>query len=217
MIPGTLNVACCIPVITEALIFITEVKVEPLTLFGMLTSSAVGAYFGAGIIAHFSEQRIRLVMGIALFVTAFLMVAGMQGWMPVGGEEIGLTGGKLIFGIVANFILGALMTAGIGLYAPCMALVYFLGMHPLIAFPLMMGSCAVLMPVASYRFIKEQAYAVKASMAITIFGVVGVFIAAYIVKSLPLEILRYLVICVILYTSVAMLRSYLKGNSVGQK
>jgi uncharacterized membrane protein YfcA len=114
---------------------------------------------------------------------------------------------------VANFILGALMTAGIGLYAPCMALVYFLGMSPRIAFPLMMGSCAVLMPVASYRFIKEQAYAVKASMAITIFGVVGVIIAAYIVKSLPLEILRYLVIVVILYTSVAMLRSFLKGRS----
>jgi uncharacterized membrane protein YfcA len=212
MIPGILNVGCCIPVITEALIFIDKVAVEPITLFSMLVSSAVGAYFGAGIIAHFSAQRIRLVMGVALLATAFLMLCGLMGWMPVGGEDIGLSGGKLIFGIVANFVLGALMTAGIGLYAPCMALVYFLGMSPLVAFPLMMGSCAVLMPVASYRFIKEAAYNRKASLAITVLGVIGVFIAAYIVTSLPLGTLRWLVIGVVLYTSGAMLYSYSKNK-----
>jgi uncharacterized membrane protein YfcA len=212
VIPGILNVGCCIPVIAEALIFIDKVAVEPVTLFSMLISAAVGAYFGAGIIAHFSAQRIRLVMGLALLVTAFLMICGIMGWMPIGGEAIGLSGGKLIFGIVANFVLGALMTAGVGLYAPCMALVYFLGMSPLVAFPLMMGSCAVLMPVASYRFIKEAAYNRKASMAITVLGVVGVLIAAYIVTSLPLGTLRWLVIAVVLYTSGAMLYSYSKGK-----
>lgn len=218
MIPGVLNVGCCVPVIMEALIFIKKVEVEPLTLFGMLSASAVGAYVGAGIISRISEQSIRLVMGSALFVTAFLMVAGIMNWMPVGGEAIGLSGPKLIFAIVANFVLGAMMTAGIGLYAPCMALVYFLGMSPLVAFPLMMGSCAVLMPVASYRFIKEGAYNRKASMAITLGGVVGVIIAAYIVTSLPLGVLRWLVVMVVLYTSVTMLRSYQKGRAeIGQK
>jgi uncharacterized membrane protein YfcA len=212
MIPGVLNVGCCIPVITEAIIFIDKVAVEPITLFSMLFASAVGAYFGAGIVSHFSEQKIRLVMGVALIITAFLMLAGIQGWMPAGGEAIGLTGGKLVFGIVANFILGALMTAGIGLYAPCMALVYLMGMSPLVAFPLMMGSCAVLMPVASYRFIKEKAYNRKASMAITVLGVIGVFIAAYIVTSLPLGTLRWLVIAVVLYTALAMLNSYRKAK-----
>ncbi len=216
LIPGVLNIGCCIPVIAEALIFIGEIKVEPVTLFGLLFAAALGAYFGAGIIAHFSAQRIRLIMGAALFITAFLMLAGMMGWMPAGGTEIGLEGGKLIGAIIANFILGALMTAGIGLYAPCMALVYFMGMSPIVAFPIMMGSCALLMPVASYRFIKEGAYNIKASWGIMIGGVVGVYIAAYIVKSLPLDILRWLVICVILYTSLVMLNSYRKGREAGE-
>lgn len=211
-IPGILNVGCCIPVITEALIFIEKVEVEPITLFSMLVASAIGAYFGAGIISRISEQKIRLIMGFALFVTAILMIFGMAGLMPVGGEAVGLTGAKLVVAIVCNFILGVLMTAGIGLYAPCMALVYMLGMSPLVAFPIMMGSCAMLMPVASFRFIKEGAYNRKASFGIMVGGIVGVFIAAYLVTSLPLFWLRILVICVIFYTSFIMLRAYFKGR-----
>ncbi len=99
------------------------------------------------------------------------------------------------------------MTAGIGLYAPCMALVYALGLSPQVAFPIMMGSCAFLMPPASIRFIKEGAYNRKAAMAMAIPGIVAVLIAAFIVKSLPLDTLRWLVILVILYTATVMLRS----------
>ncbi|MDR2741592.1 MAG: sulfite exporter TauE/SafE family protein [Treponema sp.] len=208
IIPGTLNVACCIPVILEALLFIREVSVEPVTLFTMLVASTVGAYLGAGIVARLPEQKIRLFMGIALLVTGFLMLAGMLNWMPSGGEAVGLTGAKLIIAIVASFVLGALMTAGIGLYAPCMALVYLLGMSPLVAFPIMMGSCAMLMPVASFKFIKEGAYSRKTSMAFTFAGALGVFIAVYLVISLPLTILRWLVIAVLVYTSASLIWTY---------
>lgn len=48
------------------------------------------------------------------------------------------------------------MTVGVGLYAPCMAMVYMLGMTPLAAFPIMMCSCAGLQPVASINFIRES-------------------------------------------------------------
>jgi uncharacterized membrane protein YfcA len=113
----------------------------------------------------------------------------------------------LIIAVIANFFLGALMTVGIGLYAPCMALVFALGMSPQVAFPIMMGSCAFLMPPASVRFIWAGAYNRKATIAMAIPGVVAVFIAAFIVKSLPLEVLRWVVIVVILYTSVVMLRA----------
>ncbi|MBU5678212.1 sulfite exporter TauE/SafE family protein [Alkaliphilus sp. MSJ-5] len=213
VIPGTLNVACTIPVVAEAFIFMTVIKVEPITLIGMLAAAALGAWVGAGIVSKLPERIIQFTMGVALFITAFLMFASKVGWMPGGGDAIGLEGGKLIFAIVANFVLGALMTAGIGLYAPCMALVYFLGMSPNIAFPIMMGSCAFLMPVASIKFVKEGAYDRKASLGITIGGAIGVFIAAYIVKSLPLNILGWLVIGVILYTSITMLKSASKAHS----
>lgn len=213
VIPGTLNVACTIPVVAEAFIFMTVIKVEPITLIGMLAAAALGAWVGAGIVSKLPERIIQFTMGVALFITAFLMFASKVGWMPGGGDAIGLEGGKLIFAIAANFVLGALMTAGIGLYAPCMALVYFLGMSPNIAFPIMMGSCAFLMPVASIKFVKEGAYDRKASLGITIGGIIGVFIAAYIVKSLPLNILSWLVIVVILYTSITMLKSARKAHS----
>ncbi|WP_300277138.1 sulfite exporter TauE/SafE family protein [Peptacetobacter sp.] len=215
-IPGMLNVSCTIPVVTEALIFTTTIEVEPITLITMLAAAGIGSYIGAGIISKMDEKKVQLVMGIALFATAILMFLGLP-WidlMPGGGNEIGLTGVKLVIGIVGNFILGALMTAGIGLYAPCMALVYFLGMSPKVAFPIMMGSCAVLMPVASAKFIKEGQFPRKASLAITIGGVIGVFIAAFLVKSLPMDILKVLVIFVILYTSVTMLKPVLSKKQL---
>lgn len=210
-IPGMLNVSCCIPVVTEALLFTTAIEVEPITLVAMLTAAGAGSYIGAGIISRMDEKKIQLVMGIALLATAILMFLGLP-WvnlMPGGGTARGLAGIKLVIGVVGNFVLGALMTAGIGLYAPCMALVYFLGMSPDVAFPIMMGSCAVLMPIASAKFIKEGQFPRKVSLAITIGGVLGVFVAYYIVKSLPMNVLKVLVIIVILYTSYTMLKPVL--------
>lgn len=207
LIPGTLNVGNAIPTIAQAIIFIQIIKVEPVTLLGMLAASAAGALLGAGIVAKWPERNIQFTMGLALLITAGFMLSKMFNIEQEGGIAIGLEGTKLYLAIGINFILGALMTAGIGLYAPCMALVALLGMSPDTAFPIMMGSCALLMPLAGLRFIKEGAYNRRASFAISITGVVGVMIAAFIVKSLPLEYLRWLVVLVVLYTAIAMLRS----------
>lgn len=212
VLPGTLNVANTIPVLIQAIIFITVIEVDPITLVSMLIAAAAGAILGAGIVSKLSENRIRLIMGIALFITAGFMFAGKMNWIQSGGTELGLSNGKLVIAIIVNFILGALMTTGIGLYAPCMALVYALGLSPQVAFPIMMGSCAFLMPPASIRFIREGAYNRKAAMAMAIPGIVAVLIAAFIVKSLPLDTLRWLVIIVILYTSAVMLRAYFKST-----
>jgi uncharacterized membrane protein YfcA len=212
VIPGTMNVAFCIPVIMEGIFYIREVRVEPLTLFSLIGAASVGAFFGSGIVSRLPEQKIRLIMGIALIASAFVMFAGLVGWMPVGGEATGLAGIKLIGATVACLILGSLMTAGIGMYGPTMALVYFLGMSPLVSFPVMMGSCAFLMPVASFRFIKAGAYARKVSMALLIGGVPGILIAVYLITSLPLTVIRWLVIGVLLYTAYSMLRSYAKAK-----
>ena len=216
-LPGLLNVAYTLPVICEAIIFTTVIEVEPLTLISMLVAAAAGSYLGAGIIAKMDEIKIQKVMGIALLLTAVLMVLKQLGLMPGGGDAIGLTGVKLVVGVIGNFILGALMSAGIGLYAPCMALVYFLGLSPQVAFPIMMGSCATLMPVGSIKFIKEGAYPRKAALILSISAVVGVFIAAYLVKSLPLEVLTWLVIVVIFYTSASMLFGASKASKATEK
>lgn len=212
VIPGTLNVGYTIPVMLEALIFIKVIEVDPITLVGMIVSALVGAWIGAGFIAKFSEKKVQKVMGGALIVTGILMFMSQIGFIPSGGEAIGLHGFKLVFAMCVNFVLGVMMTAGIGLYAPCMVLVYFLGMSPKVAFPIMFGSCAFLMPIASIKFIKEGAYNRKASMAFSTIGVVGVLIAAYLVKSLPINILTWLVVGVVFYTAISMLRKALKNN-----
>ena len=213
ILPGTLNVSNTIPVLIQALIFIQIVEVEPITLISMLLSAAAGAILGAGIVAKLSVRKIQLTMGFALLVTAFFMLSGQMQWIQNGGEAIGLTGGKLALAIGANFILGAFMTVGIGLYAPCMALVYALGMSPLVAFPIMMGSCAFLMPPASAKFIKEGAYNRKASVSMAIPGIIAVLIAAFLIKSLPLNTLRWVVIVVIIYTSLVMFKSALNSRN----
>lgn len=211
-LPAMLNVSCAIPNITEALIFLTAIEVDPTTLVSMLIAAGMGSYIGAGIVEKLDEKKIQLAMGIALFITASVIFMGLP-WvnlLPVGGESIGLYGSKLFIGVTLNFIYGALMTAGIGLYAPCMATTYILGMSPKCAFPIMMGSCAVLMPIASTRFIKDGHYPRKTSLWITIGGVVGVFAAAYIFNSMPMNMVKVLCVFVIYYTSYGMLKKALK-------
>lgn len=211
-LPAMLNISCAIPNITEALIFLTAIEVDSTTLVSMLIAAGMGSYIGAGIVEKLDEKKIQLAMGIALFITASVIFMGLP-WvnlLPVGGESIGLYGSKLFIGVTLNFIYGALMTAGIGLYAPCMATTYILGMSPKCAFPIMMGSCAVLMPIASTRFIKDGHYPRKTSLWITIGGVVGVFAAAYIFNSMPMNMVKVLCVFVIYYTSYGMLKKALK-------
>jgi uncharacterized membrane protein YfcA len=146
-------------------------------------------------------------MGLALLVAAVFFVMKNLDKSFQGGDALALTGWQLAAGLAGNFVLGALMEVGVGLYAPCMVLVSLLSMNPTAAFPIMMGSCAFLMPVGSIRFIRSGRYSLRTALGLGIAGVPAVLIAAFIVKSLPLVTLRWLVILVVLYAAVSMLRS----------
>ena len=206
-IPGTLNSGHALPALTEALIFIAAVTVDLTTLVGMIGASILGAWFGAGVVARLPRRAVQLGMGVALASAATLMLAANLHWVPGGGEALGLSGATLVFAVLVNFVLGALMTLGIGLYAPCLILVCLLGMNPLAAFPIMMGSCAALMPVGAMRFIRSRRYSVRAAVSLALGGIPGVLLAAYVVKSLPLAWLRWLVVGVVLYAAGLMLVS----------
>jgi len=204
VIPGTMNVGNTIPTVTQAFIFMTAVEVEPLTLASMSVAAPAGAVLGAGVVSRMSRRKIQLGMGFGLLIVAGMILAGLLKWLPLGGEAIGLTGVKLGIAIVVSFIFGALQTIGVGFYAPCMATVYSLGMHPRVAFPIMMTATAMLMAAGSTRFVKDCACDRKASIALTLAGILGVILAAYIVKSLPLTVLKWVVVGVVLYTSMWM-------------
>ena len=206
-IPGTLNVGHTLPTITQAFIFISIVKVEIPTLLGMIGASVLGAWLGAGVVAGLPRRRIQVGMGCALLAAACFFAMTNLGLFPPGGSTLGLSSPLLWVGIAGNCLLGALMTLGVGLYAPCMILVALLGMNPIAAFPIMMGSCAFLMPVASARFIRKESYSLGPSIGLTLGGLPAVFAAAFLVKSLPMTALRWLVVVVVTYTAAAMLFS----------
>jgi uncharacterized membrane protein YfcA len=212
VIPGTLNVGLAIPTVAQALIYISIVRAEMSTLVLMIGAAVAGAWLGAGVVAGWPRRNIQIGMGIALLFAAALMLGTQLKLFPLGGDDLGVTGARLGIALAGNFALGALMTLGIGLYAPCMILVSLLGMNPTVAFPIMMGSCAFLMPVASIRFIQKQSYSLRAALGLALGGIPAVLLAAYVVRSLPLGAVRWLVVCVVLYTATAMLRSARAGE-----
>lgn len=209
-IPGTLNVGHALPVLTEALIFIAAIVVDPRLLIAMIVASILGAWLGAGVVARMPRRAIQVGMGTALAVAAALFIAANLHWMPVGGNATAFAGTPFLVAVVGNFFLGALMTLGIGLYAPCLIMLSLLGLDPRAAFPIMMGSCAFLMPIGGVRFVRSRRYSTPVALGFAIGGPPAVLIAGYLVKSMPLVWLRWLVVCVVLYAAVMMLTSAMR-------
>lgn len=207
LVPGTLNTGHALPTIAQALIYIAIVTVDFTTLVLLIAAAVAGAWLGAGIVSGFSRRAVQIGMGTALFIAAGFMLASQLQLLPGGGTALALGGVKLGVGLAINFMLGALMTLGIGLYAPCMIMISLLGMDPTAAFPIMMGSCAFLMPIGGLQFVRKGGYDLRAAVGLAIGGIPGVLIAAFIVKSLPLYAVRWLVVIVVVYTASMLLRS----------
>ena len=216
VIPGTLNVGHAPPTLVQALIYIALIEVELKTLVAMIAAAVLGAWLGAGVVAGWDRRRVQIGMGLALLgVAGIMLVRQLQ--LAEGGEATGLAGARLALGVAGNFVLGALMTLGIGLYAPCLILVSLLGMSPITAFPIMMGSCAFLMPIGSLRFLRANSFDAGAAIGLALGGIPAVLVAAYLVKSLPLDAVRWLVVVVVVYTAAAMLRSAARERAVSPR
>ena len=206
-LPGTLNAGHALPTIVQALIYTQSIDVDPTTLIAMIVAAVLGSWLGAGVVSGLPRRKIQAGMGIALLAASVLLVLKVTNVLPSGGAATGLSGGLLVAGFLGNMVLGALMTLGIGLYAPCMILVALLGMNAKAAFPIMMGSCAFLMPIASVRFIRERAVDPRAVVSFALGGIPAVLVAALIVKELPLTYVYWLVVAVVIYTAIGLLRA----------
>ena len=213
LIPGTLNVGHALSTIAQAFIYTKLVPVDATTLILMIVAASLGSWVGVGVVVHWPRRKIQIGMGIALLGAAALMLMTQLNLVPGGGDALGLTGARLGIGLAGNFVLGILMMLGIGLYAPCMILVSLLGMAPTAAFPIMMGSCAFLMPISSVRFVRTRTYDVRATLGLALGGLPGVLVAAYVFQSMSLDAVRWLVVIVVVYTSLNMLTTA-KGEKV---
>jgi uncharacterized membrane protein YfcA len=215
LIPGTLNVGNAIGIIFSALMFVEMIEVDPVLLTSMVVAAGAGAWVAADLVSRLPRRAIQFLMGIALLVAAGFFTVTNVGILPPTGTAMDLAGWRFTIAVAANFILGALMCVGIGNYAPSMALLAFLGMHPIAAYPIMIASDGILIPVASLGFVKSGRYANAVAVGLTIGGTVGVLLALPLVKMLSnhLVVMRWVVTGVITYAAIAMLRSALREKA----
>lgn len=209
-LPGTLNTQCVVPVAVMALSYITAINVGIKTLAVCIVCQVIGAYLGPRFVVKLPERTIKLFVGVGLLVAAFLIFAGQMNWIPSNGTASELYGGKLVLAGFLLFVYGALNNIGIGSYALTMVTVYLLGLNPVAAFPIMMGACTFSVPIGSVQFIKFNEYSRKITLFTSTFGVLGVLVAVFLVKSLNTYMLKWLVIFVLLYSAYTMLGSQLK-------
>jgi uncharacterized membrane protein YfcA len=208
-IPGTMNVGHATPTILEAVLYIIALGglVDTPTIVSMVVAAGLGAWFGAGIVSSWPRQRIQRAMSIALIITAGFMALRMIASLSLREGTIGLSGLSLVIGVVASVVIGSLTSLGIGNYAPTMAVTFLLGMNEKAVFPVMATSAAVILPAAAIRFYRSGRFDRKAALGFTLGGIPGVLIAVYVVKELPLDAVRWLVVAVLLYTSISLYRS----------
>ena len=206
-IPGVLISGYALPTIAQGLIYITLVEVDPVLLVAAIAASVAGALAGAPIALRLPVRSIQLSVGLALLLAGGFFAAANLGMLPAGGAARSLP--PLLFGLamVGSFIIGALMTVGIGFYAPLLAMFSLMGLNPVAVFPIMAGAGALMMPASALRFLKSERIDVKLALSLALGGIPAVLVAAYIVKSLPLATLRWGVVVVVVYTGVVMLRA----------
>lgn len=206
-LPAILNTGYALPTATQAFVFINLVQVDPTLLIACIVAAVAGAVVGAPIVVKLPVRVVQAIVGAALLIASALYAMSNLDMMPAGGDALALEGPLFYGAIGAHFIMGALMTFGIGLYAPSLILLSLFGLNPVAAFPIMMGACAFLMPVSGLKFMKTERIDLKLVLGMAIGGIPAVLLAAFVVKSLPLEALRWGVVVVVLYAALLLLYS----------
>lgn len=207
LIPGTLLVGLALPVVAQAAIFVTVVEVNAAQMVILITSCVAGGWVGAGVVASISRRSIQFALGGSLLAASTLMLIAMLGWIPAGGTATTFPAPAFAIAIVVSVVLGALLTVGVGNYAPSLIVFSLLGMDPRAAFPIMMGSGAFVATIAGVRFVARGRFDRHAALGLAIGGIPGVLVAAWFVRSLPLDALRWVVLIVVIYSAISLLRA----------
>jgi uncharacterized membrane protein YfcA len=215
-IPAILNVGHSLPTFAQSAIFfvILGVHLDPVLLASCIGAAVLGALLGAPLVVRAPVRLLQTVVGIALLVAACLYAMSNLDLMPVGGTATALPTAGLLIAVAVHFLLGALMAFGIGLYAPSLILLSLLGLDPRLAFPIMSGACAFLMPATGFSFMKSKRIDMRLAIGISIGGIPAVLVAALVVKEMPIVWLRWGVVAVVLYAATLLLRSAFRGSTL---
>ncbi|ALT81801.1 MULTISPECIES: sulfite exporter TauE/SafE family protein [Streptococcus] len=208
-IPATLSTAHIIPVLIEALCFITIVEVNLTTLFVMAMASFLGAFVGTRITKNWNTRQVQRVLGILLIVAAFIMFYRLiaNPGASISESAHGLYGIWILVGAMFNFTIGILMTMGLGNYAPELIFFSMLGINPSVALPVMMLDAAVIMSASTTDFIKSGRVNWPGVLGIIIGGSFGVLTAAFFLSKLDINHFKILIVFIALFTGTSLLRS----------
>lgn len=214
LIPSTMLVGHTLPAVAQAIIFLVllGVLVDPALLFGCVLALLMGGLLGVSLVIRAKVWVVQLVVGIALIIAAIMYALTNLHLMPGGGTATGLPLPLMAIAIAANFLFGILLNFGIGNYAPTLVMLSLMGMDPRLSFPIMAAGAALTATGASLRYISIGAIDLRIATGIALGGIPAVLVAAFIVKSMSLELLRWLVVCVVLYAAVVMLKAAVNGS-----
>lgn len=214
LIPSTMLVGHSLPSILQAFIFLIllGLLVDPVLIVGCAIALMFGGLIGAPLVARTRLWLIQLIVAVALLIAAALYTMSNLQLMPVGGTANSLPLNLTVIAIAANFVLGILLNFGIGHYAPSLAMLSLMGLDPRLAFPIMATGGALTIAAAGTRHVLIGHLDLRMATGIVIGGILAVFAAAFIVKELPLEALRWLVTAVVLYAAGLMLHAALTGR-----
>jgi uncharacterized membrane protein YfcA len=217
-IPPTMLVGLTPPAMTESVIFLIllGVMVDPALLFGCAVAVLLGGLVGAPLVARAQVWIVQLVVAIGLVLAAIAYALGNLNLMPAGGTASALPLGLMIAAIAANFVFGVLLNFGVGNYAPTLVTLSLMGMNPRLVFPIMAAGAAMMGAGACVRHIQMKTIDLRVVVGLGLGGIPAVLVAAFLVKEMPLDYLRWLVIVVVLYAAAVMLRASMVGRREGK-
>lgn len=218
LIPCTMIVGHTPPAMLQGVIFLAllGVGVDPVLLIGCVVAVLLGGIVGAPLVMKSRVWLVQAVVGLALLIAGGFYALTNLGLMPGGGTAGSLPLGLMILAIGANFIFGVLLNFGIGNYAPTLAMLSLMGMDPRLSFPIMAAGAGMAGAAAGMRHISMGHIDLRIAVGLAVGGIPAVLIAAFVVKAMPLEILRWLVFAVVIYAAVVILRAAARGYRDGE-
>jgi uncharacterized membrane protein YfcA len=218
LIPQTMLCGLTPPAMTESIVFLLAFsgQLDPVLLFGCVIAVFIGGLVGVPLVTRARVWIVQLIVTIGLLLAAIAYAMQNQNLFPGGGTAGSLPLGLMIVAIIANFGFGILANFGVGNFAPTLVLLSLMGMDPKLCFPIMAGGAALMGAGSSYQHLRIGEVDLKIVLGLAIGGIPAVLVAVYVVKEMPIEYLRWLVIVVVLYAAAVMAHASLKGWREGK-
>ena len=160
---------------------------------------------GARLVIRVRVWVVQGVVAAALLIAAVLYTLSNLHMMPAGGLAASLPVPLAILAVAASFAMGVLLNFGVGHYAPSLLMLSLMGMDPRLVFPIMATGGALAAAVVSSRHLTRGVADTRIVIGFVLGGVPAVLVAAFAVKQMPVEWLRWLVIAVVIYASAELM------------